>query len=72
MLENPTTARPEVAAVLENEGLYFLGDTQDPRGIAPILSYKGRIYQLAMDGELVPHRFSPTAVFHGPLRPPSI
>lgn len=61
--------QPKVRAMLNNEGFYVGGDTQQDRMIVPLVSVGGRVFCMKVDTEMDPSRFLPTLTLHGPYGP---
>lgn len=60
--------RPEVRAMIENEGVYIGGDTKEPELDVILVSMGGKIYSMQIDQELDPERFIDTMTLKGPFR----
>lgn len=58
--------RPEVRAMIENEGLYIGGDTRNPGMAVPLASLAGEIWSMRIDKRLDPTGFLDTLTLHGP------
>ena len=67
-IPNPNI-RPEVHAMLDNEGLYICGDTKNPLVIVPLWSQDGIVQSMKLDKPLDPERFLSTVTLRGPFTP---
>lgn len=61
--------RPDVQAMIENEGLYLAFDPENPNAIVPIVSRGGKLQSMMIDTELAPERFFDRTRLHGPFWP---
>lgn len=58
--------RADIKRMLEFEGIYCAGDTNNPDVTVPLASAGGKLYKMKLDGEIDPSRFLPTVTLAGP------
>lgn len=66
---NVKTIAPEVEAMLQCDGMYLAGDSQNPKFVIPVMSMGGKLYALVKGQEINPLQFLPTATLSGPFVP---
>jgi hypothetical protein len=62
--------RPEIRAMVDNEGVYVCGDTDRPEYTVPIISIAGVLYSVKLDEPLDPERFKETVTVAGSFHKP--
>jgi hypothetical protein len=62
--------QPKIQAMIDNPGVYLVGDTNAPEVGAAIYSMGGKLYKTKLDGELSAEGFFGSATVTGPLKLP--
>ena len=68
MTQDCATILPAVQRMVDEPGVYVVGDITDPGANVPIVSILGLLHSVVLDEVLDPSRFLPTMTVNGPFR----